>query len=237
MAQVQAQPRPLSLEDAGKLAMERSSDLRKQTLLALSADQDKVIARARVLPTLDLQISGGPYRVNGTLLVSGVPLSQTASGASYSASLTLQQVIFDGTRWWNNWAAGDAADAAEALVDEQRLQITYLVEQRFYELVRTQRQLGVLNEQSARSRDQAEFTQRLFEGGRSPQADAYAARANRDNDEVARLAAERNVEVARADLTAAIGLDPGETVAVVEPQNLNADPAQPPPFGEAVQKG
>ena len=137
----------------------------------------------------------------------------------------------------NNLAAADLGEqASREQVDEQRLQITYLVEQRFYELVRAQRQLAVLAEAATRSRDQANYTQRLFEGGRATQADVYAARANRDNDEVQRLGQERVVELARSDLSTAIGLDPGSPLTVAEPQNMMSTPAQPPPVPDAISR-
>src|SRR5207244_6185849 len=153
----------------------------------------------------------------------------------YSSRLQLSQLVFDGGKWWNNLAAANLGEqASREQVDEQRLQITYLVEQRFYELVRAQRQLAVLAEAATRSRDQANYTQRLFEGGRATQADVYAARANRDNDEVQRLGQERVVELARADLALAIGVDPAEPLTVAEPPGLMNSPAQPPPPKEAV---
>src|SRR5205809_4668033 len=103
-------------------------------------------------------------------------------------------------------------------------------------MVRSQRQLTVLADAAKRSRDQADFTQRLFEGGRATQADVYAARANRDNDEILRLGQERVVELARADLALAIGIDPSEALTVAEPPRLMEDPAQPPPALDAVAR-
>ena len=102
--------------------------------------------------------------------------------------------------------------------------------------MRAQRQLAVLAEAATRSRDQANYTQRLFEGGRATQADVYAARANRDNDEVQRLGQERVVELARSDLSTAIGLDPGSPLTVAEPQNMMSTPVQPPPVPDAISR-
>ena len=234
-----AQPPPLTLDDAVKLALQRNSDLQRQILLTLSAEQDRVIARSAVLPRLDFNASVGRTRQGaGDVVVSGVSFPQSASNfSSGSAGLNLRQLIFDGGKWWNNVSAANLAfDANVAQVDEQRLQITYLVEQRFYELVRAQRQLLVLSDAAKRSRDQADYTQRLFEGGRATQADVYAARANRDNDEVTRLGQERQVELARADLSVAIGLDPGAPLTVAEPRNMLAAPNPPPQLQPAVEQ-
>jgi outer membrane protein TolC len=227
----------LTLDDAIKLALQRNPDLRRQVLLQLSAEQDKVLARSSILPHLDFNASIGGTRIGtGYTTSEGLPIPATTTSTGFSG-LTLRQLVFDGGKWWNNLAASDLSlSASQAQVDEQRLQMVYLVEQRFYELVRAQRSLLVLSEAAQRSRDQADFTQRLFEGGRATQADVYAARANRDNDEILRLGQERNVELARADLATAIGLDPAEPLAVAEPPRLFDDPAPPPPAGEAVQR-
>lgn len=234
-----AQPNPLSLDEAVSLGLQRNGDLRKQALQALSAEQEVITARSQILPRLDFNASASRARINGPVLVQGVPLGANATSVkpNYSAQAQLTQLIFDGGKWWNSISAADlGAQSAGAQVDEQRLQIAYLIEQRFFELLRAQRQLAVFTEAATRSRDQAEFTQRLFEGGRATQADVYAARANRDNDEVQRLGQERAVELARSDLSTAIGLDPGSPLAVSEPQNLMADPAQPPAVADAVQR-
>jgi len=231
---------PLTLDEAVRIALQRNPDLQRQVLLALSAEQDLVISRSSILPRVDFNGSISRTRTAGSLFLQGVPVAGQQSVSfnnTFSANLTLRQLVFDGGKWWNNLAASDLAlQAGNAQVDEQRLQISYLVEQRFYELVRAQRQLRVLADAAARSRDQADYTQRLFEGGRATQADVYAARANRDNDEVTRLGQERSVELARADLAVAVGVDPSEPLAVAEPQNLMTDPAQPPAARDAVER-
>ncbi len=232
-------PHPLTLEEALKIGLQRNTDLQRQVLLALSAEQDRVIARSAILPLVNFNASIGVTRQgSGDVVVQGVSFPQPAAVFSTgNAGLTVRQLVFDGGKWWNNLSAASLGLAAsEAQVDEQRLQISYLIEQRFYELVRAQRQLQVLGDAAVRSRDQADYTQRLFEGGRATQADVYAARANRDNDEVIRLGQERAVELARADLSTAIGLDPGSPLTVVEPQNLLAEPTQPPALQEAVDR-
>ena len=242
-ALAQPQPKSLTLEQAVQISLLRNSDLQRQVLLALSAEQDRVISRSAILPSLSFNASAVKNRINGQQIINGVDVSQpaivqrTTYGNLFSSSLQVSQLVFDGGKWWNNLAASDLGlEASQAQVDEQRLQITYLVEQRFYELIRAQRQLLVLGEAATRSRDQANFTQRLFEGGRATQADVYAARANRDNDEVLRLGQERSVELARADLSTAIGLDPGTPLNVTEPQNIMAEPAQPPALQPALER-
>ncbi len=248
MAQPPAPPpaNALTLERAIQLALERNYDLRRSEYQALSAGQDVVIARAAILPKLNVngslsntRVGGG--QVTGTFVdpLTGqevVQIARTEVFRGYSATLSASQLLFDGGKWWNNLAAFDLTlSSSQANLEEQRLTTVFTVEQRFYELVRQQRQLVVLGEAAKRSRDQAEFVQRLFEGGRATQADVYAARTNRDSDEINRLGQEARVELARQDLALSIAADPAEPLTIVEPAAMQQDPAAPPPAPDAVQ--
>src|SRR4051812_34034446 len=230
----------LTIENAIQLALRNNPDLLRVLYQSQSAEQDVTISRAAILPQLDFNASLGKTRQGGgitTVFQNQTLTTATVVQSDFGAGLTLHQLVFDGGRWWNSIDAAKLQRAsANASVDEQRLLTIFTVEQRFYELVRQQRQLKVLGDAAVRSRDQADFTQRLFEGGRATQADVYAARANRDNDEVNRLGQERAVELARADLSTAVGLDPGTPLTVQEPQNLMAEPAQPPAMQQAVSQ-
>ena len=237
---------PLTLERAIQLALERNYDLRRSEYQALSAGQDLVIARAAILPKLNVNGSLSNNRVGGgqvtgtfTDPVTGTEVTQIARTEvfrGYSGTLSATQLLFDGGKWWNNLAASDLSLASsQANLDEQRLTTVFTVEQRFYELVRQQRQLRVLGEAAKRSRDQAEFVQRLFEGGRATQADVYAARTNRDSDEINRLGQEARVELARQDLAISIAADPAEPLAILEPAAMQQDPSAPPPPQDAVR--
>jgi outer membrane protein TolC len=228
-------------------ALQRNFDQVRVGLLAVQSESDRATALATILPRVDLSASatenvvrGGNVQfsyfdpVNGQRINSIVP-NQTYR--VYQFGVQLKQLVFDGGKWWNNLAAASAQlGGLRANVEEQRLTTVYGTEQRFFELVRQQRQLQVLTEAAARSRDQAGFTQRLFEGGRATQADVYQARANRDTDEINRLAQEARVELARQDLAMIIGADPTEPLTVAEPPGLQETPAPPGKPAELVQK-
>ena len=237
-----AAPGAITLEQAIAAAQEKNHDQVNAQLLAALAEQQGQLFKAAILPVLGFNASAGVTRVGGgealTNPFTGVPTTAPSdSYGTYSFGLTARQLIFDGGKWWNNLDAAAATfKSAQAGIEEQKLQTRFLVEQKFYELLRAQRQLLVLAEAAARSRDQADFAQKLFEGGRAAQSDVYAARANRDNDEVNRLGAEARVELARFDLATTIGLDPTEPLAVAEPSQLLSDPAQPPAAKSAVEQ-
>jgi outer membrane protein TolC len=247
-AAVRAQPAPLTLDDAVRIALERNFDQRRAMYTAGQAEQDRLTARAAILPRLDFNASATKNRIGGGNVLgtiyqplTGQTLTQYAPPVqiypSYGFGFQVKQLLFDGGKWWNNLAAADASLAgSRANLAEQRLNTTYNTEQRFFELVRQQRQLQVLNEAAARSRDQADFAQRLYEGGKATQADVYQARANRDTDEINRLGQESRVEFARQDLAQVIGVDPAEPLTVIEPPGLQESPAAPGNPQELVRK-
>ncbi|MFL5361026.1 MAG: TolC family protein, partial [Myxococcales bacterium] len=224
--------------------LRNNPDLLRVVYQSQSAEQDVTISRAAILPTLDFNASLGKTREGGGITtpvtVGGVTQLQTTATtvtSQWNAGLRVRQLVFDGGKWWNNLDAAKLQHASTAAnVDEQRLLTVFTVEQRFYELVRQQRQLKVLGDAAVRSRDQADFTQRLFEGGRATQADVYAARANRDNDEINRLGQEARVELARQDLAITIAVDPSQPLTIEEPSQMQREPVSPPPASEAVEK-
>jgi outer membrane protein TolC len=236
---------PLTLDQAIAHAIEQDPVLLTQLLQARSAVEDVRTAQSNILPNLTFNASYSRTRVGG-----GESLGQQTIGGQtftffnpvqifpgYGVGLTVRQLIFDGGKWWNNLAAFDKALAVQReQAEEQRLQTAYLAAQKFYELIRAQRTLNVLKEASRRSGDQADWTQKLFEGGRATQADVYAARANRDNDAVSVLSQEAVIENARQDLAIAIGRDPAQPLTVVDPPNLSNDPSDPPNLQESIDK-
>src|SRR5438046_1519402 len=98
MAVLLAQAQPLTLDGAVKLALERNPDLQKQSLLTLSAEQDKVLSREAILPSLGINASYTDTRQGATdaLLVAGFKLSghPTSVYHSWAGSVTIRQLVF-----------------------------------------------------------------------------------------------------------------------------------------------
>jgi outer membrane protein len=245
---------PMTIDQAVAIALEKDPVYLTQLLQARSATEDVRTAQSAILPNLSFNASYSRTRIGGGEVLGQFTTQQINPDGTttpititqynpvqifpgYGVGLSVRQLIFDGGKWWNNLAAFEKAfDVQREQAEEQRLQTVFTARQKFYELVRAQRQLEVLKESAKRSRDQADWTQRLYEGGRSTQADVYAARANRDNDEVNRLGQEAKVELARQDLSVAIGRDPTLPLAVIDPPELSQDPGVPPPMQESIDK-
>ena len=235
---------PLALGAAVDLALARNHDVLLAALNALQAEQQYINTRGNILPNLAFNASVGVDRSGSsdaqTTTLSGHSVSIPAQPASvfgqYGFGLSFSQLVFDGGAWWNNLEAASLSfKSLQETTDEQRLQTTYQVTQAFLELVRAQKQLAVFEEAARRSRDQAEFEEKLYNGGKAAQADVYAARSNRDNDEINRLTGEATVEQNRFALATLIGLDPSAPLTVLEPTELKDLPPPPPPPARAVE--
>jgi outer membrane protein TolC len=194
-----------------------------------------------VLPRLDLAASfGGIYTAASTQNIS-IPYIVTNPDGSqsiaykyslqqipannveaYSLGLTLQQPIFDGFR---NLANIDRTKrlvgAASKQYDEASLNVAFDVTRRFYEVVRAERSLAVLQEAVRRSEELVRRTDALFEAGRAPRSDTYAARVTLGNDRISAEQQLSRVNDARVALSIALGGDADPGLQVVPPAALD----------------
>jgi len=197
-----------------------------------------VIARSAILPSVDFNASVGVTRQGAgktsssranrspKARVSTAPATQDSpSGSSSSTVASGEQHV----------RANLGLEATQAQVDEQRLQITYLVEQRFYELVRAQRQL----QSSAMPRSGA-ATRQITRCGCSraagPPRPTFTPRAQTGTTTRCSGSARNAPSSWRAPTLDRHRLDPGAPLTVVEPPNMLAEPNQPPAVQDAVER-
>src|SRR3954471_1643655 len=230
----------LSLQNAVDIALKRNPDLQRVELQVKQAESDLVLARSAILPHLDFNASATAYRVGaGATFITGVPYTQpeAASGGAFALGVFVRQLVFDGGKWWNNLASASAGlDSTRQQAKEQRLQIAFLVEQRYYELARAQEHLNVFSGAADRSREQAQLAEQLARKGRMTQGDVLAAGANRDNDALNRRRQAAVVEQARLDLAQTVGLEPQEPIAIGDTRMLLAQPVETPSPEQAVSR-
>jgi outer membrane protein TolC len=249
-----ALPAPITLDDALAEAARQSPDLALARAQSDSAGVDAYASYAGVLPRLDLAAAFGRDFIGPQTTIQTVPVGLDASGlivydkkavttpaidfADYSLGLTLQLPLFDGARSWNAIArARAAARSADRDLDEARLAVAFDVSRRFYEVVKAEESLRVLEETVVRSDELVRRADALFTAGRGPKSDASAARVNRQNDRIAVEAQRAHLAQVRADLAVALGRRGGAELAVVPPAPV-AGPALPsseePPPEEAL---
>ena len=230
----------MTLQKAIEIALQRNQDLHRVELQVRQAETDLVAARSAVLPHLDFNASAGVYRVGaGQTFITGVPFNQqaAASGGMFAFALYARQTVFDGGKWWNNIASASAGvDSSREQAKEQRLQIAFLVEQRYWELARAQQHLEVIAAAASRSKEQAQFAEELMRNRRITEGDVLAARANRDNDAINRHRQAAVAEQARLDLAQTMGLEPREPLVIGDAGRTLAQMPRVPSLQEAVSQ-
>ncbi|MBS2027136.1 MAG: TolC family protein [Deltaproteobacteria bacterium] len=221
--------RTLTLEQAFGLADTNHVDVQLADLSLQQAAQDEKGSYAGILPRADLaaQLSKSYSKNNQVLIENGaaVPVTSGWVPTFWGAQLTAQQNIIDGGKWWTRISKGHAdREAAEAQLAEARLQAHQTVGHLFYELVRAGRSLEILQVNVQRSQEQVDRAQALFEAGRGPKSDYYAAQVNLANDEIAVAQQRAKTDVARNNLNIALG-QAAEQPIDAKPPDLSARPA------------
>jgi len=234
---------PLTLDDALAAAL-ASPDLALARADAESAAADPISSTAAVLPRLDLQATFGHDFTGSTgsrLVVLGgssftLPGSPATDQESNALSLRLTQTLFDWALFRDIARARSSARASARLYDETALSTAFEVTRRFYEVVRAERTLSVLERTAVRSEELVSRADALYAAGRAPKAETLQARANLANDRVAAEAQRVRVAQARAALAQALGRKDGAELAVVPPAALDTPAAagSPPPPLEAL---
>jgi outer membrane protein TolC len=249
LAFLAAQPAPgpgaITLDDALAEAARANADILLARTNSESASVDAYASYAGVLPRLDLSAAFGHTFIGAqqTPIGFGLPPVQapaTDQGA-YSVGLTLQLPIFDGGRNWNGIRrAQTGARAAERSLDETRLGVAFEVVRRFYEVVKAQESLRVLDETVARSDGIVRRAEALFEAGRGSRADLLSAVGNLGNDRIAVEQQRARVAQARADLAVLLGRDAGAPLEVAPPEAVMGpalpSAAPPPPDAELLER-
>ncbi|BDG09937.1 TolC family protein [Anaeromyxobacter paludicola] len=240
----------LTLDDALALAGRQNKDLRLSRSRREAAGVDVTASWAGVLPRLDLSASGGRDFVGARQSVQVVPTGVGPDGlptfqqqainipatdfADWSLGLKLSQPIFDGLRSWNAIRRAESMERASAgQLDEAALTTAFDVTRKFYEVVKAERSLAVLEETVARSEELVRRADALFAEGRGLKGDAYAARVNLANDRINVESQRARVAQARSDLAVALGGEGVDVPAVVAPAAVDAPglggAAEPPP--------
>jgi outer membrane protein TolC len=229
---------PLTLDDALALAARGNADLAAARAELEVSRAGVGVARAAVLPRLDLQSSLGREAWGAARVdVGGLTLPQKAGDAeAYALGLQARQPLVDLGRFRTLAQARHGATAAERQLDEATLGVAFQVTQRFYELLKQERVQAVLEETAQRSGELADRADALFAAGRAPRAETLTARVNLQNDRIAVEAQRVRVVQARTALAKAIGWSGPERLVVAPPPELDAapGPAEEPPPLEAL---
>jgi outer membrane protein len=226
---------PITVDEV-RTASRQSLDSIRAALDVEKAEVAKVTARSSILPhaTLDFGISdtfAGPQRTFSTVpqanpdgTVSFVQRSVDTPAFSqgrFSLGIGVNQLLYDGGRWWNQIAlAGHQEEAAKGQLAEQQLSSEFEGQRRFFVLLQAQLSLQVLVETKQRSEEQVDRAKTLFEAARGTRGQVLDAQTNVQSDAISIARQKQRIREARIALFQWLGKADEEVEAVAPSVNL-----------------
>jgi len=235
----------VSLCAAPELTLDQVREMSHRQIDAAKAELDVVravegvrTARSAILPQLVGQAGVGYYWSGPQSLFYQVPTGVDAQGNvtakgenvtlpssdrdNFQLGLQLNQLLYDGGRWWNAISqAGASQEAAEGQLAELRLAAEFEAVRRFYELYKAQVTLDVLNASVTRSQQQLERAKGFYEAGRGQRRDALDAEVNLGNDRIAAIRQQQIITAASGDLLAWLG-QPMSPIRAADPGTVGS---------------
>lgn len=219
---------PITLDEV-RTASRQNLDAIRAELAVTRAGLDRADARSVLFPQVDLTagvsetFAGAQRRFttapqlqpDGTLsfVQRPVDIPGFAQG-NFQLGLSVAQLLYDGGRWWNQLArTGALEEAAKGQLVEQQAASELEAVRRFYELLRAQLTLTVLEGSVKRSADLLERAKGLFEAGRAQKRDVLDAEVNLGNDRIAVIRQRQAIVTAQASLLQWLGQRPREVEA------------------------
>jgi outer membrane protein len=223
---------PVSLDEIRAAARQNLDAVRAEMALT-RAQADRKEARSVIFPQVDLSLGvsellAGPQRrfttapqlqPDGSLTFVQRPVDIPGfAQGNFQLGLTVNQLLYDGGRWWNQLArTGALEEAARGQLVEQQAASELEATRRFYELLRAQLVLAVLDSAVQRSAELLERAKGLFDAGRAQRRDVLDAEVNLGNDRIAVIRQRQAIVTAQASLLQWVGQRPREVVATTPP--------------------
>jgi TolC family type I secretion outer membrane protein len=244
----------LSLEQAIKIALQNNSQLKQAQYQYEVAQTDILASYSNILPDISADVSYSKFSAGGSEterfgpvgidLTTGrfiyakekIPAKQYSLD-NYSLSTNLRQNIYDGGRWWDNMQKAKInKNSSEASLVNAKQFIILNVMQRYYELLKTQKLLGVYEEAVKISEGQVAKAQSMFAVGSVTKGDVYKAQVALGNDKINYIYQKNAVEIARTNLNDALGRDVNTPVEIEEVLDIKKDYGELTGLIESAQK-
>jgi outer membrane protein TolC len=243
-----ADPGPITLDEALAAAAKANVDLLLADTDRAAAGVESFASWAGVLPRLDLQaVFENNFTAAGQqLTITPVELAPiryekiivstpSSDFENYTLVAQLTLPLFDGFKSWANIERFRLlVKAADKQYDEASLNVAFDVTSRFYDLIRAERSLKVLEGAVARSEELVRLTENLYQAGRAPRSETYAARVTLGNDRISAEQQRSRVADARVALSLALGRGADPRLEVVPPAALDRTIFSEPPSQESL---
>lgn len=217
----QESPKPWSLEDCIRYAIEHNIDLKQREQEQENREVALHSSKHSWLPSLNANV-GQNFDFGRSPSKTGVIVDQNS--ANTSASINLSMPIFDGFQIPNDIAAKklDLKAAIETL-NKAKEDLAINVASFYLQVLYNKEVKKIAELQVALSREQVSKTEVLVNSGKVPLSQLYDIKAQLANDEVTLTEAQNNVQLALLDLAQSLELErDGEQFDILVPEIGNA---------------
>ncbi len=224
----------LTIDQCINIALENNYQLRVADFNVELAQKDIVTARSAWLPHLNSSFQFGKYIQGKRLVKQDVPVDfdpvtgdvlyqernvfydQTERN-TYSASLSLNQHIYDFGRTGNNIRFYKAYQQFyEHSLFNQRHLVIANVSDKYYQLLKSKKLFEVYEEAVHHAEENLDYNETMLDVGLKSQAEIYQARVNLGTQRTQLINQENNIELAKAALNNAMGRSPETPVEIAE---------------------
>jgi len=193
-------PRPISIDDAVKLAVLNSPLTVASRNGQISGEAGVKFAKYQFLPSLALNYSASNQ--GGTQFVQGVPVGSPNLPWSYSRSISSNLTVFDGgAHWYDYKAAGATLDAAEASDVSQRYAVALSVKTQYYAILAAREQESAARRQLEEAQQSLQVSSAKMIAGAATRADSLTAALAVGTAQLAIITAQNLLVNANASLT------------------------------------
>ena len=199
-AQGNAGARPISLEEAVRLA-QQNSPLTVQARNANRTSESAVRASlAQFLPTASFSYSGN--QAGGTQFVQGTPVPTTGLPWSYSRSVSSNLTLYDGGQRNYNYRAAQAnMESAGANEVAQRYSVALTVKTQYFNVLAANEQMAASKQLLEQAQQQLNVASAKMKAGVATLADSLTSAIAVGNAKLSILTAENSLRNANAALT------------------------------------
>lgn len=210
-------PAELTVDEAIRIALQRSPEVRIAEAEANATGSTRRAAWGAFLPTASVNTSLNRNNFTRTTFLSPEGESQTlpepleSSSQSASQGLNLSWTVFQqGRRFSELSASGANVRAAQRGLDHQRVTVAAAAARAFYEALRSQRLLELTERQIADRELELEIARRRYEIAAVERIDVLATESNLLDAQVSLARERRQVDAGLRALAVALGLPPEE---------------------------
>lgn len=196
--------RPVSLEEAIKLAQRNAPQVVAARGQMRSSDAAVRTAMGTFIPTLNMSF-GGNYQKGVTIVPTG-GAGRIDTPWNFSRSLTSNLELFDGGRRWFNVQSARASQlTAESNERLQRFQVATEVKQQYFNVLAARESRAAAEAQLRQSEEQLKSATARVRAGAATVSDSLRSIIQVGNARLAVLTADNNLRVANANLTRLVG--------------------------------